>query len=35
MELQELSDRELEMLDAAVDDEDAREFVRREWERRR
>lgn len=35
MELRELSDRELEMLDAAVDDEDARELVRRERERRR
>lgn len=35
MELRELSDEELEMLEATVDDQDARELVGRELERRR
>lgn len=35
MELRELSDEELEMLDATVDDRDVRELVRRELQRRR
>lgn len=35
MKLRELSDQDLEMLDATIDDQDVRELIRQEWERRR